>query len=269
MLAMALMLNSCKGERHKYIIPRKKFISVLVDIHLADAIGSEILDASPWSTHMVNVFAEPSDANVASSGDTSDAKPVMIDSTSLYLSVFNKHGVTRAQFDSTIKYYSNHPDDFLKIYSEVTARLKIMETELTEATEPEAPPKQTLVWQDTRVKAMPQIRGNSRVAVNIPIRQLGEYTITTKIRLFKDDEAVNPHITLYFWFDNNTVQGNRDNFEVINLVKDGNEYTYSITKRLVDLKVTHLKGYIMDHTNPDTLFRRHFLVSEIKVLRAP
>ncbi len=33
-------------------------------------------------------------------------------------------------FDSTMSFYSEHPDDFQKIYNKVTARLKRMEDEL-------------------------------------------------------------------------------------------------------------------------------------------
>jgi len=78
-------------------------VNVLVDIHLADGMADENMRHS--------------------SG-------FVLDSASLYGSVFKKYGVTRAQFDSTMNYYSEHPDDLQKMYNQVTARLKRLEDEL-------------------------------------------------------------------------------------------------------------------------------------------
>ncbi len=94
---------SCAHRRYGEIIPPKKFVNVLVDVHLADGIAVE---------------------------NMSSGKGALLDSASLYGSVFKKYGVTRTIFDSTMSYYSEHPDDFQKVYNKVTARLKRMEDEL-------------------------------------------------------------------------------------------------------------------------------------------
>lgn len=91
---------TCSGPSGGDIIPEKKFVSILADIHLADGIG------------MINV----------NNNDT-----FVYDSASLYGAVFQKYRVTRAQFDSTMLYYTARPDDFAEIYNEVMARLKKME----------------------------------------------------------------------------------------------------------------------------------------------
>lgn len=104
LLLMAILAMSCGHRRYGEIIPSKKLVNVLVDIHLADGIAVE--NMSP-----VN-------------------KRALLDSASLYESVFNKYGVTRAIFDSTMSFYSKHPDDFQKVYNKVTANLKRMEDEL-------------------------------------------------------------------------------------------------------------------------------------------
>ena len=105
-LVLVASIFSCNSLGHKYIIPPKKFVNVLVDIHLADGIAVENL------------------------GRNSNE---LLDSAALYGSVFSKYGVTRAQFDSTLNYYSTHSDDFQKLYNKVTARLKKMEDELKPA----------------------------------------------------------------------------------------------------------------------------------------
>ena len=124
LLLMAVLAVSCGHKRYGEVIPPKKFVSVLVDIHLADGIAVE--NMSP--------------AN----------KKALLDSASLYGSVFNKYGVTRPMFDSTISFYSEHPDDFQKVYNKVTAKLKRLEDELNARQNQEATKKREI--KDTILK---------------------------------------------------------------------------------------------------------------------
>ncbi len=94
---------SCARGKYGALIPPKKFVNVLTDIHLADGIAVN---------NMAQVLEQP------------------IDSASLYESVFKKYKVTKAMFDSTLVYYTTHPDDFQEIYNKVTAKLKRMEDQL-------------------------------------------------------------------------------------------------------------------------------------------
>lgn len=84
----------------RYIMSEKKFIDVLVDIQLADGMGMESINRR---------------------------EGYILDSTTLYTAVFDKHGVTRAMFDSTMTYYTLHNEAFVSIYNKVTARLNAME----------------------------------------------------------------------------------------------------------------------------------------------
>jgi len=102
-LLMAALVLSCGHGRYGEVIPPKKFVNVLVDIHLADGIAVENM----------------SRPNVPK-----------LDSASLYGSVFDKYDVNRTMFDSTMSFYSEHPDDFQKVYNKVTAKLKRMEDDL-------------------------------------------------------------------------------------------------------------------------------------------
>jgi hypothetical protein len=123
LLLMAILAVSCVNRRYGEIIPPKKFINVLVDIHLADGIAVE---------------------------NMSHASGAPLDSASLYGSVFSKYGVTRPMFDSTMSFYSEHPDDFQKVYNKVTAKLKRMEDELNARQEEEDKKSQEII--DTILK---------------------------------------------------------------------------------------------------------------------
>ena len=102
-LLALLSVVSCVRLTHPGIIPQKKFVSVLVDLQLADGIAVE---------------------NIA------NRSAPLLDSATMYTAVFSKHGVTRAQFDSTMKYYTQHPEDFQQVYNLVTAQLKELEDNL-------------------------------------------------------------------------------------------------------------------------------------------
>jgi hypothetical protein len=123
LILTAILAMACSHGRYGEIIPPKKFVNVLVDVHLADGIAVENMSVS----------------NAA-----------RLDSASLYGSVFKKYGVTRTMFDSTMSYYSEHPDDFQKVYNKVTARLKRMEDELNARQKEEAAKKGEVI--DTILK---------------------------------------------------------------------------------------------------------------------
>lgn len=241
-----LLLNAanCNNTKKKYIIPDDKFVDVLVDIHLADAIALQ--------------------NNPVYSG-------FELDSADLYESVFSNHGVTHAQFDSTMSYYGTHPDDFQLIYNKVISKLNVLtETMLNSPSETE-PQTQIpeLIWKSATTYSLPEMGNVDRLEINVPVQSTGEYTIEARIKLFKDDESENPRITVYYWYDNNTVTGYRDSFPEIELRKDGNENSYLTSKITTDSLVTHIKGWILNHSNPDTLFQKHAQVSEIKVTYMP
>ena len=123
LLFLAVLAMSCNHRRYGDLIPPRKFVNVLVDIHLADGIAVENM------SHML---------------------VPKLDSATLYGSVFNKYGVTRTMFDSTMSFYSEHPDDFQKIYNKVTAKLKRMEDELNARQDQEAKKKREVI--DTILK---------------------------------------------------------------------------------------------------------------------
>lgn len=235
---LLLLVISCGGKKH--IIPQNKFVDVLVDIHLAD--GMAIKSVGYTSTYT-------------------------LDSASLYEAVFSKHGVNRALFDSTMSYYSHRPDDFNKLYNKVLARIKIMDAGLAEQENNPENATEDLIWRDSKTYALPQMGPVNRVEISVPVKEPGEYSVSAKIRIYTDDGSLNPRMSLYYYYDNNTPAGYRDSFPETAIDRDDQEKIYSVTKTLTDPKVTHIKGYIVNHSNTDSLFRKRMVVSEIRVVR--
>lgn len=83
-----------KEQKPGNILPEDKFIEVIKDMHLADAIISE-----------------------------KGYKESRLDSGSYYNSVFKKHNISRREFDENLKYYANHPKQLSAMYEKVIVQL--------------------------------------------------------------------------------------------------------------------------------------------------
>ena len=238
-----LLLVSCKNSNRKYVLPEKKFIAFLVDLHLAEAIGGQ----SKRDVEMI----------------------YKIDSVSLYGSVFRKHGVSRAMFDSTLFFYSLRPEKFQKIYNTVTVELKHREEEtLTEQRELEMAESEIL-WQSDTVYVFPK-RRTDKIFIDVPIRGPGIYTVTANVKMIADDASMDPRMSLFFYRDDSTGVGVKDYFnEIRYLSRDGQSKLYRSVRNLENSEFTHLRGYIANYSNRDTAFRRNMVVQDIMVTKRP
>lgn len=93
-ILLAFSLTACQVKRPETVIPDAKMENVLYDFHIAKAMGEEV----PYSDSYKRV---------------------------LYIeSVYKKHGITQADFDSSMVWYARHPDALTKVYEKVNQRLK-------------------------------------------------------------------------------------------------------------------------------------------------
>ncbi len=94
------------------IVVEEKLVPLLVDIHLMDAYFSK--ERKPHSEKYERAIK-------------------------MYPSVFLKHNIDRAVFDSTIRFYVKYPKQFALIYDEVLRELSIKEgaVQITPGTEEE------------------------------------------------------------------------------------------------------------------------------------
>ncbi len=93
-LLLAFSLSACQVKRPDAVISDAKMENVLYDFHIAKAMGEEV----PYSDSYKRV---------------------------LYIeSVYRKHGITQADFDTSMVWYARHPDALTKVYEKVNQRLK-------------------------------------------------------------------------------------------------------------------------------------------------
>ena len=98
-LLMAIL--ACAGNNlPKGVLPPKKMVPILIDIHLAEAINNQRYNISMMRDSL------PED---------------------LYLSICKKHKIDRAVVESSLLYYGKHSKDYLPIYDEVLDVLSEMD----------------------------------------------------------------------------------------------------------------------------------------------
>ncbi len=91
---LAFCFTACQVKRPEAVLSDAKMENVLYDYHIAKAMGEEV----PYSEGYKRV---------------------------LYIeSVFKKHGITQAVFDSSLVWFTRNPEVLAKVYEKVNARLK-------------------------------------------------------------------------------------------------------------------------------------------------
>ena len=100
LLILILTFAACKEKQVKaysgYHLPRNKMITILTDIVLAEG-NEKVLHKYGYNTK------------------------ILIDST--YQFIYKKQNIEKWQMDSSVKYYSSHPNDFTKMMDEVIENL--------------------------------------------------------------------------------------------------------------------------------------------------
>jgi len=243
-----LLIISCSGINKKIkkkdIIPEKDLVSVLVDIHIADGIFDipSVLHKFPGK-----------------------------DSLSNYQDIMKSHGYKLSDLDKTIKYYSRKPDKLEIIYDKVQNKLSQMESEIRNRRYSDQNiPMNDDLWNQKTEWHLPLDGKQNAIQFSIPIKNQGLYTLNAELRIFPDDQSLNPRVTAYFWFDDGSELGKRIFFASKKISKTGTFATYTLSQMTKNPEITHLKGWILDHSSkPTPGWAKHADVKSINVAYKP
>jgi len=110
LVLLLLSIVSCNEEDKdpKYLMDQGKFVELLTDFEMAEAIVRLGYNRT---------------------------KDSLIYNDSIYSSVFRKHKITEAVFDSNFTYYSNRPQKFEKIFEKVITNLSTRSAKIQEKKE--------------------------------------------------------------------------------------------------------------------------------------
>ncbi|MDZ7739099.1 MAG: DUF4296 domain-containing protein [Bacteroidales bacterium] len=238
-----LLVSSCNktnrsGVNHSEVIPPEKMTELLTDLYLADGLLNYPPIRSDYSEK---------------------------DSIESYLDVIESHGLTKEQADLSMRYYFiDKPDKYEDIYDRVIEKLSGREAELMQkmANSPDADRN---LWKGESSYMMPDAGVDNPVAFSIQTEGLGEYIIKARITVYKDDQSINPHIAVWFWYDDGSEEGKKIMWERKKLKKNSRPEFITIREELDDPRVTHIQGRLLNHDPQSGHWEKHALVSNIRV----
>lgn len=231
------VLFSCKSREKELYIPREKFIAILTDIHIADAY---------YSTH----YHERRTHN---------------DSINLYDGIYKNHGYSKAQFDTTLKYYSIHSDKFDRIYEEVITRLSKSEQDIYQNRPLDSETSENL-WYGKNSWYLPQEGTRKKVPVSLKLKGKGKYIVSFTYKVYPEDQSKNLRLNLYFADSAST---KTDTLKSVVYVKDARTTIVNVSKDLTDSTFTYLRGHILDHDEKYGRWKKHAVIEGFKVYYSP
>jgi hypothetical protein len=243
-LLLPVILFSCTGKdngsRKIKLIPEEELVSVITDLYLANGL----LGYPP----VRNLF-------------------VSKDSIENYTDVIVKHGFTKEQMDKTMKYYFiDNTKELEKIYDQVLARLTQIQSGLETLS---AIPAGVNLWNQKERLSVPEAGAHDLLYFSIPVKDTGMYYISFSAIIYNDDQSISPRTSVFFWRSSETQDGVRDYWDNIDLIKDGNGHSYSISRRLTDTTFTHICGWLFQCDAPSGSWIKHGAFSSISVIKSP
>lgn len=237
-ILLFILIFSCRTNKNKQdtsVITRKDLVDIIVDLHKLDGILSVYSIRKEYTSDQIH---------------------------ELYDKIIEKHGYTRKQFENSIVYYTADLERFNDLYDKVINELSKMESAVNPSNKEGGPPKN--LWNQKTIWELPKDGERNRIFFSIPINAVGMYSIKAKIKLYADDQSVNPEMKAYFWYDDNTHEGHREYFST-RLEKNNKETIYFISKANNSNKVTQLNGWILYNEESDKKWSKHAEIKEIEV----
>lgn len=224
-------------QRTNYIIPEDKFLEILIDLHLYDAL--------------------------VQSRKLKDTELNQIDSAYLYPSLFAKHNVTSEQFDSSLSYYTSHPEILNEISNKAHSHIENL-AEIEKKLSARLSTPENRIWNDNSQYFISGNEPNQKKIFHIPIDTTGNYFIKTSIRLQDNDESLNPFLKAYFVKDTLNV-GEKIEFPIIPLIRSKFPHEYVLMQELNDTNYKFITLSLVNSENSKENYQRNMQITKIEV----
>lgn len=217
---LLIMLLGCwERQKNEDILSKSDFVQILVDMHYTDGV----LFATKLSERMDK------------------------EHLSMYNWVFVKNNITREEFDNTVLYYANHPDEYIEIYKKVLKTLEEKNTETKALKEPEIVEVSDYdnLWPLKDYWNLPEDGKTNPIAFKIQAEEHGTYILKSDILVYSDDRSADLRMTIVARYDDDTEQLN----SLGTIIKDDKYHTYETFITTDTTKVlTQISGWILDHS---------------------
>ena len=187
-ILLVFCLTACQVKRPKTVLSDAKMENVLYDFHIAKALGEDI----PYGESYKRV---------------------------LYIeSVYKKHGITQADFDTSMVWYARHPDVLTKVYEKVNQRLKSQRDGINHLIAlRDNKPKESLpgdsidVWIWQHVYELTGMPLDNKIAFILPVdtnfkdRDTLKWTVRFRFNNGKPDSVLAPLMAMQILYDKDTI----------------------------------------------------------------
>ena len=239
-LILVVLLIACKSKEDEgKIIPKRDFVNLLVDLHIADAIAMN---------HIINEnFGK-------------------LDSAILYKTVLDKYGYTREQMENSMKYYSGESEKLVEIYDDVFSTLSKRSDEAKENYNKTSVSRTHRIWKAQKNRY--GIFGDSLQyppPFDIPVDSTGTFVLSVNIRMTENDSSVNPRIEAYFYDPDNDTPDSRVYFDEVSILKGGYTREYTLIQELKDPDLRNMRIILPKQDNPDSVFSKALEIRNLLV----
>lgn len=224
----------------KYLIPEDKLVSILTDTYLAAAMLDMPDLSATWGQR---------------------------DSNLNFIDVIESHGYTYQQLDSTMRYYFNaKPKKLSRIYDRVTGNLLELEVRVMEESNnnPQEYADDNL-WTGKASYSFPEDMTRDPVWFDIPVEKPGEYVLRADIRIFEDDQSLDPRVTVFFSTTDSLGKEVRNYWNEIRLEKNGQMQNIIAASTLDSVGLVHIKGWLLNHSIQKGSWKKHARISNISL----
>jgi len=248
-VAAIAMLTACGPESadkppRKMLIPEDKLVAILTDSYLTSGMLDVPEIRETWGQR---------------------------DSILNYIDVIESYGYTYEQFQATMQYYfADKPKNLARIYDRVTGNLLELEAKVQNESKTADSIREKNLWTGKKVYKFPEDIDRDPIWFDIPVEAPGTYTLKADILVFRDDGSLDPRVTVYFSTVDNLGVEVRDNWDEVMLEKTGRVYSIEVSKVLQVATNTHIKGWLMYHSDQEGDWHKHALITNISlVLKKP
>lgn len=167
----------------------------------------------------------------------------------IYNYILKKHKVSRVEFEETLQYYSKNTKKYEKLYAEIVAELK--EKEAAVIITKNRPKNETAkkddnnLWPLKESWNLPEDGKTNPISYKIKNPEHGIYTLSARIRVFKDDGSVSQRMTIMVKYKDGSSAENSFG----NIKKDGKYTTHEVfinTDKTKELK--EISGWVLNHS---------------------
>jgi hypothetical protein len=238
---LVLVFGCSTQNSKKKMLSKKELVSVLVDLHISDALSTDYVLNSSVSK---------------------------LDSVTVYSAVMKKHHTNLESFNATMQSYTAQPDKLAEIYDEVFGELNKKEQEYQDQQELFNSPASENIYASKVIRPIFGDTAKLPEPLILGTKGKGTYLVTVQIRMLPDDKSINPRVVVYFCKnkeDNNPKD--RESIADSPVLKSNYMSEFQFSGELKDESYKYIKIIAPKVDNPDQNYSKNLHLSAIRVFK--